>query len=243
MSKGKWGCVKILAVAILALVIAVAGTIQYKIARVRSVMEMINQPGGHASDIAYVRLTRDDAHAIPRLKLLVELQRTTSLELYGTSDDCLPIVGQLATLETIWLKSPYINGTGLQNLKSLDRLKSLDLIGSSVSDPGICAVSQIKSLRQLSIDGGITNKGVACIASNLPKIERLLIRNASVTDVSVEALVSMKSLKRLSLQGTDISEQGYETLRKRRPDLKLFFELRQTNDRKDQKAPPIRPQA
>lgn len=108
----------------------------------------------------------------------------------------------------------------------LDRIEFLDLWGSNVTDEDVSALEYCPKLTRLVLGKTrITSRGIA----NLARCNELSLVYASQTeidDTSVEHFLNMKSLAELYAWDTGLSEGGVATLRRLRPNLRVFWSPR-----------------
>jgi hypothetical protein len=118
----------------------------------------------------------------------------------------------------------------------LDNLESLDLSGprgrrnrrsaggERIAQTVIHAVAQLHDLRSLRVGhSGADAAALQAWASSLKKLERLGLENcARIDDSAVAALEGWRSLKQVDLQGTRVTDQRIDQLRKSRADLSVL---------------------
>jgi hypothetical protein len=193
------------------------------------------------SSLATLRVS-DTQVAGPGLAHLVShirhVRALVGLDLSGTpvSDDDLPHLGRLATLEALALSRTRIVGEGLLSLQSLASLAVLDLSSTQVTDRHVAHLEKLTSLRWLGL--WKTKVTGTCLAS-LKSLEQLQVLGLSGTDVGdselwalaqlealetlelastrvgnagLAALASLRRLQRISLQGTHITDAGLASL-------------------------------
>lgn len=135
------------------------------------------------------------------------------LSLSGTkiTDQGLVHLKSLKHLEDLNLEATQVTEGGLALLEPLDALQELRLYTrSSVTDVGAAHLAKLKSLRIITDNLDVTDRGVALLAT-LPHLERLSLKDR-VTDASLEHLAQVKSLKWLHLQGCPITDKGLAAL-------------------------------
>jgi internalin A len=96
------------------------------------------------------------------LACLGNMTQLEVLDLTGTriSDAGLANMSQLRQLRSLDLTSVKIKGTGLVYLKGLNRLTYLNLLFSTVGDAGMGHVRELTTLREITLSGEITDKGL-----------------------------------------------------------------------------------
>lgn len=134
--------------------------------------------------LGVVNANVDVAEAIHALQQLPNLTYVQFVRCPRITDDILPVVAALPNLE-----SGNFTGTG-------------------VTDHGMPALLESKSLISVTFsDTTITDAGVRTLA-NLPTLECLEIRNTAVTDAGLEALRGHKRLASLWVRGCKVGDDG-----------------------------------
>jgi Leucine-rich repeat (LRR) protein len=114
---------------------------------------------------------------------------------------------------------------GLENLTGLSALRSLTIDSIAITDRGLAAISQMKGLTRLILDGiglQITDGGVANL-TRLKRLEHLTLNHSDITDVSLQAISRIRSLRSIILiNNQKVSGVGYASLSK----LPLLRELK-----------------
>jgi len=165
------------------------------------------------------------------LKTVGEMTRLKFLDLSGTkiTNDGLLHLKELKRLTRLCLEDTKVTEAGLENLEPLTALEDLRLyLGRSVTDVGAEHLSKLKSLRRVTDNMELTDKGVAALA-RLPNLEQLELFGDRVTDDAVRSAGQVKSLKWLDFQHCAITDDGLAALADM-PNLELFrlYETRVT---------------
>lgn len=131
-------------------------------------------------------------------------------------------LGSLTQLEDLDISDCFKLTDGcLKSLSGLTRLLSLRIDRCKVSDMGLNALKDMKSLRALRMQlPGVTDAGIKMIASFKLPLECLLLQSCNLTDVAAKDLAKLKDLRSLSFGGrmTDLGMkeltvlQGLEVL-------------------------------
>ena len=87
---------------------------------------------------------------------------------------------------------------GLNTLRTMTNLKSIDLSGAQRTDSGLWSAT-------------VTDRGLASLA-HLAKLERLNLRGAKITDAGAGQLHVCGELRELDLGATQLSGKGLELL-------------------------------
>ena len=94
----------------------------------------------------------------------------------------------LPKLQTLDLSYAQVTDAGLVNLKGLAQLQYLYLNGSKVGDAGLVYLKGLEQLRVLSLSGTkITDSGLVNL-KGLNQLQKLLLQNTKVTDARVNDL-------------------------------------------------------
>jgi hypothetical protein len=140
-------------------------------------------------------------------RVLKPLARLTGLQMLhlswtGTTDKGMEHLRNLRRLRSLELSEPRVGNSGLAVLKDLTALEYLDL-ETGAGDAGLKHVGQLPNLRWTRIRmGGIRGPGLAELA-RLPRLERLCLwGETGITDQHVRYLEGLTHLKSLTLWGT-----------------------------------------
>lgn len=94
-----------------------------------------------------------------------------------------------------------------------DKIVSLDLARTKVTDGGLKAVAAFKNLTELHLEGtGITDAGLDHL-KGLAALEYLNLYNTKVTDAGVQKLAGLSKLKALYLWQTGVTKAGVAQLK------------------------------
>jgi len=127
-------------------------------------------------------------------------------------------------------KNPQINAESLAIVaKTFPNLKTLYLVGTSVSCDGIPYLYSLKKLKGLDLSNMPIDD--TCIERVLPlPLFGLEINMTDVTDKGFIALSKMKTLKSIKVLGTvHVTQKGVDELKKSRPDIRVVIDA--PNDR------------
>ena len=98
-----------------------------------------------------------------------------------------------------------------------DKLSSVDLARTKVSDAGLKALAGMKNLAELHLENtGVTDAGLDAVAG-LTSLEYLNLYGTKVTDAGVKKLSKLAKLKALYLWQTAVTKDGATALRKAMP--------------------------
>lgn len=133
------------------------------------------------------------------LAVLQRLEELSSISLgRRTSDAHIARIGEVRSLETLYLRRSRITDSGLEYLRPLTNLRSLELEGTSINDSG---------LRNLE---GLTN------------LQHLSLANTHITDAGLDYLVNLHQLRVLHMHGTAVTEARIANLRKQLPNVTVM---------------------
>lgn len=154
--------------------------------------------------------------AFPRLKelLLKESQAT---------DDCLAKAAQLSHLQKIYCwDARTVTDSGTAHLKRLSRLAVIHLSGSEITDESLRVFGTMRQLEELSLQRNrFTDRGLAHLKDL--KLLRSLAVDLGVTDITDAGLVHLEGcqrLERLLVQHTNVTAAGVARLQRAVPSLK-----------------------
>jgi len=161
--------------------------------------------------------------------------RQRSSWLSGSHDPDLKILPILLNVESLSLSECAVTEQGLDSLRGLKHLKSLNLMrlghlryGSPVtglSDACLVPIQGLTQLHDLDLAGNrITDDGIALIAG-MHELESLGLTATDVTDAGLVHLHALKKLKSLSVGGTLVTPQGARALQSALPGLEVDFEI------------------
>ena len=131
----------------------------------------------------------------------------------GNADDAVLVqVGRLNHLERLGLSNNRgVTDAGLAHLKGLTRLRSLDLMGTSVKGPGLAQLHALRRLESLDLQTLPLSDADLAPLADLTALKRLLI-TASITDAGMVHLKPLTNLEFLALRMVPISTAGLAPL-------------------------------
>lgn len=170
----------------------------------------------HLESLELGRLaSRKQFDAIATLKNLNNLNISYAEDV---RDDDLKQLKSLKSLRSLSLGNSYITGTGLAHLKDVP-LVALHIHGG-LTDDGLKAIGQVKSLMQLYItlppNAKITDRGIAQLG-NLSKLQWLHIydyRRKQVSDATIVHFTNCRKLLELNLQNSSLTDKAVPHLLK-----------------------------
>ena len=166
-------------------------------------------------DLSYTNITDDGLSELAGLQQLESLAIVNDLQITGRG---LSHLSQLRSLRRFDCRATGIRGADLGSLSQMATLEQLECMQLKISDDDLAAANLPKSLKVLSLaKTGISDAGVAAVCQLSRLRELSLDYNSRITDASVPELSSLRELRVLSIDGTSISAQGREQLRKNLP--------------------------
>jgi Leucine Rich repeat len=139
----------------------------------------------------------------------------------------------LQNLKELVIGGNKLTDTGLQSLRQFPGLTSLSLGGSqrtdsglwtiSLTESGLDAITTLKELRELRLDGAPVSARWLEKLKALNKLERLSLQGCKrLGDDVAPLLASWPSLLILDLKGTAMTEKGLADLRLTKPNARIF---------------------
>jgi len=112
------------------------------------------------------------------------------------------LASKVPTVQFLDLANSLVTNDGLDAIRGLSNLRSLNLNLTSISDKGLETVCDIKSLERLWLhETKITNAGLAKLV-RLPNLKVLDLSNTNISDSGLTHLEKLTSLEELDLRKT-----------------------------------------
>jgi hypothetical protein len=127
------------------------------------------------------------------------------LSIFGATNANLKEISSMKNLQSLMvIADPQVGDAGLDYLRSLDNLRSLNLMNTAVSDAGLKHLARLKTLESLNLARTQISelKGI----SEIKGLKFLGLRETRVSDPSLKELVGCANLKSLDLCGTKVSD-------------------------------------
>lgn len=170
----------------------------------------------------------DDCQTLGSMKSLRWLNlKKSGFEKRGISDIGLEQLKALTELETLNLYGNKITNAGLIHLQSLKRLRDLDLSLLNLNDAGIEALSPLVSLERLNLmfTEGFAGPSLTDRSSRslapLRRLSWLNLNGSKLTDFGLEQLQDLKQLKSLLLVRTKVTEAGQRKFQQALPECEV----------------------
>lgn len=140
----------------------------------------------------------------------------------------------LPNLKELLIGGNKLTDTGLQALRQMPSLNSLSLGGVqrtdsglwtiSLTEQGLDAITTLKELRELGLDGmPVTARWLEKLKV-LNKLERLSLQGCKrVGDDAAPLLASWPALRVMDLKGTAVTEKGLADLHRVKPNVQIFY--------------------
>jgi Leucine-rich repeat (LRR) protein len=148
---------------------------------------------------------------------LVELPRLRELSLQGKLQDLdltdafVDALARLQRLQTLSLIGTNLTDQGLKRLAGMTQLRELSFAGH-VTDTGLKALAAFQQLRTLDLaDSGISDAGLKELGA-LRQLEVLRLNRTKVTGSGFRSLASLPALRELRLGGCALTDAGLKEL-------------------------------
>ena len=150
--------------------------------------------------------------------------RIVGVDLKGTDfDDKTAIhLAVLKDVRSINLSETKITDAGLVHLAKLPNIRRLFLYGTGVTDKGLPHLKGLVSLETLCLDETrVSDEGLTNIRG-LMALEVLHLRSRlPVSDRSIPLIIRFDKLRELKVEGTKITPEGLERLKRKLPDCRI----------------------
>ncbi len=188
---------------------------------IRQVSLVYDGTGGNRLDNPNVQPCEDVLAILARLPGL----RKLLLKETQATDDGLRHIGRMTDMEELYMwDAADVTDAGIAHLNRLDRLKTIHVSDSKLTDESLVLLSQMPAIRDLSLQSNhFTDSGLARM-SGQNRIERLFVGmgKSRFTDTGIVHLAEFGQLKALDLQGSTVSMETLHQLA-RMPKLKRIF--------------------
>ena len=176
---------------------------------------------------------------------LQHIAKLTGLERLGlqytdVTDRGMPALATLKNLKRLNLAGDDIRDAGLKSLAGMDQLEELDLSFCRFTENGLKALAGLVNMKRLGLNQTATNDNALEPVSKFAKLEALSLEYTSVsdagfakltrlplaelhldhtnlTDASVKTLGALSKLRYMDLYHTELTQQGYDSLKKALP--------------------------
>ena len=150
--------------------------------------------------------------------------RIVEIDLKGTEMDDKSAVhlAALKDVRSINLSDTKVTDAAMAHLAKLSRLNRLFLYGTEVTDKGLVHLGKLSSLETLYLDETrISDEGMSNL-KGLVQLEVLHLRSRlPVSDTSIPVIIRFEKLRELKVEGTKITPEGLERLKRKLPDCRI----------------------
>ena len=150
--------------------------------------------------------------------------RIVAVDLKGTEfdDEAAIHLAVLKDVRSINLSETLITDAGLVHLAKLPNIRRLFLYGTKVTDKGLPHLKGLVSLETLCLDETrVSDEGLENIRG-LKALEVLHLRSRlPVSDRSIPLIIRFEKLRELKVEGTKITPEGLERLKRKLPDCRI----------------------
>jgi tetratricopeptide (TPR) repeat protein len=177
-----------------------------------------------ALDLAYLKKRE---FIIPSFTLDL-LAKMSASEMFPVSlnDEALSHLGRLYDTKDLYADvgssvTAPITDKGLSGIRNLINLRTLSLEGSRITDAGLSNLVELKDLEYLRLSGAPIGDAGLRHLKGLTKLQELRLDGTNVTDKVLEQLKAMDSLLVLDLRRTKVSQDGFDRLKRARPNISI----------------------
>lgn len=148
--------------------------------------------------------------ALERFTRFPTLERINLLETW-VGDNGLAHLKSLGRLRALAV-GPHVTDAGAVHLAAMKELRELALPGTALSDKGLEQLKQLVKLETLDLSGTrVTDKGLAALAG-MKALRNLSLASAAITDAGLKHLQALDQLELLDLARTGVSGDGLAEL-------------------------------
>ncbi len=101
-----------------------------------------------------------------------------------------------------------IADSGLENLRALTSLESLDLSQTSVTEKGLAELLSLRNLRALDLSFCALTDASAELLAQVTSLSELKLSGVKIDDAGLARLAALKNLETLDLAWTDVTDRG-----------------------------------
>lgn len=127
------------------------------------------------------------------------------------ADDAAAAMGRADRTHYASLRDSDLSDVGLRSLP-LERLRQLDIAGSTVTAGGMRELRRCESLVELTIDGRQLDRNTVRLFSAMPSLQSLSIVGSEVTDKHVRLLQHLQIPMRIRLDSRSVSAAAVDEL-------------------------------
>ncbi|MEZ5942931.1 MAG: hypothetical protein R3C18_16180 [Planctomycetaceae bacterium] len=124
----------------------------------------------------------------------------------------IQLLGEIKGLEVVDLRESDVDDNSLAPLSNLASLRSLTLASTKVSDAGMVTIGKLKMLDYLVLRGtSVTSEGVEHLAS-LSRLKVLFLGSTQIDDDAMATIAKLSELEKLELANCEITDEGAKHL-------------------------------
>ena len=139
-----------------------------------------------------------------------------------TFDDQLE-VRSVMDMQRDYLQVTRVDDAGLDHLKELTTLDTLDLGSTQLTDATLEQLKGLTTLHELELDGTrVADAGLEHL-KGMTSLHRLALKNTQVTNAGLKHLKELTSLRVLDLRDTQVTDEGLKKLQEALPECKMLL--------------------
>lgn len=151
-----------------------------------------------------------------------------ALRLRPVRSSRIPEIGELKSLELLWIKPVHLSVENVRTIVELENLKTLILTTNDLTADHTEVLSKATKLENLSVFGfnRLSPEGFSDLA-RLENLQRLVLQTAEVTDEGLNALLTLKKLESMALPGHGFTDRQGEMIARSKLKRLTIFNLKQ----------------
>jgi len=162
--------------------------------------------------LASLAIAADKPGTDPALKAVVDKVNATGASLMPVAAD-----GKAYRFTALNVAKEFTDANLVPLATAADKITSVDLARTKVTDAGLSAIAAMKNLTELHLENtGITDAGLDHL-KGLTALEYLNLYNTKVTDAGVQKLIGLSKLKALYLWQTGVTKAGVAQIKAKLP--------------------------
>jgi hypothetical protein len=121
----------------------------------------------------------------------------------------------------VYLDGTQVTDAGLEHLKGLSQLRTLNLKDTQVTDAGLKRLKGLSQLQSLDLaNTRATDAGLEYL-NGLTQLQTLFLEGTQVTDAGLEHLKGLTQLRWLAVNGTRVTDAGAKDLQQALPQVRI----------------------
>jgi Leucine-rich repeat (LRR) protein len=142
------------------------------------------------------------------LKALGKLEELHACGMMVGDSAAFNIAENLKHLKKLYMNNTQVGDVGVAEIAKMPEINTLSLYGTRVTDAGLAALPNLKTLEVLELSFGFTDNSAKIIAgcTNLRTLR--LFNNRELTDKGLQELGRLPNLRELEIRGGQISAQA-----------------------------------